>query len=111
MRNHKKPTYTLVNINQLNKTVILTSIIIVYFLNLFTGPAPIGYPRNVAAKPLDDGLLVTWEPPEFGMQLFKTYIVRYNTQFYSILVQLNISFSTLLYQIELYKTKKTKRQT
>lgn len=81
------------------------------FLNLFTGPAPIGYPRNVAAKPLDDGLLVTWEPPEFGMQLFKTYIVRYNTQFYSILVQLNISFSTLLYQIKLYKTKKTKRQT
>lgn len=43
---------------------------------LFTGPAPIGYPRNVAAKPLDDGLLVTWEPPEFGMQLFKTYIIR-----------------------------------
>lgn len=46
-------------------------------LTLFIGPAPIGYPRNVAAKPLDDGLLVIWEPPEFGMQLFKTYIVRY----------------------------------
>ncbi|XP_050307905.1 protein borderless [Anthonomus grandis grandis] len=46
--------------------------------NLFKGPAPIAYPRNVEAKPIDDGLLVTWDPPEFGMELFKTYIVRWN---------------------------------
>ncbi|KAL1506833.1 hypothetical protein ABEB36_006123 [Hypothenemus hampei] len=44
--------------------------------NLYKGPAPIGYPVNVAVTPVDDGLKVTWDPPDFGMELFKTYIVR-----------------------------------
>ncbi|XP_066245868.1 protein borderless isoform X2 [Euwallacea similis] len=46
--------------------------------NLYTGPVPIGYPRNVEVKPTDDGLKVTWDPPEFGMEFFKTYVVRWN---------------------------------
>ncbi|CAH1124627.1 unnamed protein product [Ceutorhynchus assimilis] len=46
--------------------------------NLFTGPAPIGYPRNIEAKPSDEGLLIVWQPPDFGMELFKSYIVRWN---------------------------------
>ncbi|KAF7270305.1 hypothetical protein GWI33_016706 [Rhynchophorus ferrugineus] len=45
--------------------------------NLFKGPAPIGYPQNIVVRPTDDGLFVTWDPPDFGMEFLKTYAVRW----------------------------------
>ncbi|VEN49372.1 unnamed protein product [Callosobruchus maculatus] len=44
-----------------------------------TGPFPsIGYPRNVTVTPVDDGLLVTWLHPDYGLERLKWYIVRWN---------------------------------
>lgn len=45
--------------------------------DLYKGPAPIAYPRNIEVTANDEGLLVTWDPPEYGMELFKNYIVRW----------------------------------
>ncbi|GLV33104.1 borderless [Carabus blaptoides fortunei] len=39
--------------------------------------APIGPPRNVSVHLTMNGYLVTWEPPEFGKQSVRVYIVRW----------------------------------
>lgn len=39
---------------------------------------PVGYPRNVTVNPSSDGLMVTWENPEYGMENLKMYIVRWS---------------------------------
>ncbi|XP_060531403.1 protein borderless [Cylas formicarius] len=46
--------------------------------NLYKGTAPIGYPTNIQSKPTDDGLFVMWDPPIFGLEVLKTYIVRWS---------------------------------
>lgn len=40
--------------------------------------APIGPPRNVSVHLTLDGYLVTWEPPEFGKESVRVYIVRWS---------------------------------
>ncbi|XP_030745787.1 protein borderless [Sitophilus oryzae] len=45
--------------------------------NLYRGPAPLGYPRNVDVRPTDEGLYVTWDPPDFGMEFLRHYVVRW----------------------------------
>ncbi|CAG9827925.1 unnamed protein product [Diabrotica balteata] len=38
---------------------------------------PVGFPRNVTVHPTDDGLLVKWLKPEYGLEFLKWYIVRW----------------------------------
>uniref|UniRef100_A0A6P7FQ61 Protein borderless n=1 Tax=Diabrotica virgifera virgifera TaxID=50390 RepID=A0A6P7FQ61_DIAVI len=38
---------------------------------------PVGFPRNVTVHPTDDGLLVEWLKPEYGLEFLKWYIVRW----------------------------------
>ncbi|KAJ8951743.1 hypothetical protein NQ318_012594 [Aromia moschata] len=45
----------------------------------FRGPfPPVGYPRNVTVYPTDVGLLVTWQPPEYGLENLRRYVVRWS---------------------------------
>ncbi|KAJ8922838.1 hypothetical protein NQ315_007873 [Exocentrus adspersus] len=39
---------------------------------------PVGYPRNVTVQPVDRGLLVSWQPPEYGLEYLKWYVVRWS---------------------------------
>ena len=45
-----------------------------YRSNLFP---PVGYPRNISVFPTDHGFVVTWEPPEYGAENLKFYVVRW----------------------------------
>lgn len=45
----------------------------------FRGPfPPVGYPRNVTVHPTDNGLIISWLPPEYGLEYLKTYVVRWS---------------------------------
>lgn len=37
----------------------------------------IGYPNNVSVHTTDDGYLVTWDPPNYGMEDLRIYVVRW----------------------------------
>lgn len=39
---------------------------------------PLGYPRNVTVYPIDEGLMVHWQTPEYGFEYLKLYVVRWN---------------------------------
>lgn len=38
---------------------------------------PIGYPRNVCVYPTSEGYLLTWDPPEFGGEELRIYVIRW----------------------------------
>lgn len=38
---------------------------------------PIGYPRNVCVYPTSEGYLITWDPPEYGGDELRIYVVRW----------------------------------
>lgn len=45
----------------------------------FRGPfPPVGYPRNVTVYPTDNGLIISWLPPEYGLEYLKWYIIRWS---------------------------------
>ncbi|XP_018573358.1 protein borderless [Anoplophora glabripennis] len=39
---------------------------------------PVGYPTNVTVHPTDNGLMISWLPPEYGLEYLKKYIVRWS---------------------------------
>jgi len=39
--------------------------------------AQIGPPRNVSVEIINDGYIITWEPPEYGQDQLRLYIVRW----------------------------------
>lgn len=38
---------------------------------------PVGFPRNVTLHRTVDGFLLTWEPPEYGLELLKFYKIKW----------------------------------
>lgn len=38
---------------------------------------PVGYPRNITITPTEEGFLISWEPPEYGIENLKTYVLRW----------------------------------
>lgn len=38
---------------------------------------PIGYPNNISIHITEDGYLVTWDPPEHGIENLRIYVVRW----------------------------------
>lgn len=46
------------------------------FANKSSRP-PIGYPTNVCVYATDDGYLITWDPPEYGLDELRLYVVRW----------------------------------
>lgn len=38
---------------------------------------PVGFPRNVTVFSTELGYVVTWEPPEYGIEKLKFYVVRW----------------------------------
>lgn len=38
---------------------------------------PVGFPRNISVYPTERGFVVTWEPPEYGTENLKFYVVRW----------------------------------
>lgn len=38
---------------------------------------PVGFPRNVTLHRTVDGYLITWEPPEYGLEYLKCYKVKW----------------------------------
>lgn len=38
---------------------------------------PIGHPTNLSVHATGDGYLLTWDPPEYGLEKLRIYVVRW----------------------------------